>query len=103
MLKAGVDICHTSSANAALVIHPAAHHGFSTANRLEACRRIEDRLMIHGADVDTEISIHFQVDNMHAAEKRSLSARAVLVVSAKVGDKSPWKDSDAARGKIQNA
>ena len=102
MIKTAVDHCHSSPANAVLVLYPVAYSGFSTPARMEACRRIEDRLLHYGANVDVEISIHYQVDNMHAAERRMLSARAMLVVSSKVGDKSPWLDSDAARGKIQN-
>ena len=101
-IRSSMDFAHQSRNNVVLVIYPQVYSGLSVSVLLKEQRHIEDRLMAHSADLDIEISIHYIVDNMHGSEKRHLASRARLVTSTKVGSSSPWKDSEAARGKIAN-
>lgn len=102
-IRCSMDFAHQTRDNAVLVLYPQAYAGLSVSVLLKDQRHIEDRLLAHGADMEMELSIHYVVDNMHGSEKRTLASRGRLITSTKVGSTSPWKDSEAARGKIANA
>jgi hypothetical protein len=73
--------------------------GLAMTTLLSHQRRVEDRLLLHGANIDHEIAIHYE-DTQHGNDKRPLSSRARLCVSSRTGDKNPWLTSPATRGKI---
>ena len=100
LIKAASDLLHTSNHNAVLVMFPVHYPGLTCEAKLKNTRLIEDRLLFYSCDIGMEIAIHYNVDNMHISEKRPLSQRALLVVSAKISSTSPWKDSELARGKV---
>jgi hypothetical protein len=99
LIKATCDLLHGGPQYAALVMMPHPYSGLATATLLAHQRRIEDRLMLHGATIEHEIMIHYD-DTNHGNDKRQLSTRARLCLSSRTGDKSQWLSSPAARGKM---
>ena len=95
------NILHQSGQNALLVLLPQKYSGQSVKSNLAATRRIGDALLGSGLNMETDIAVHFAVDQMHGNDKRPLGARCRLCVSDHVPESnSPWLSSLAARGKL---
>lgn len=107
LVQAGCNILHQSSRHAMLVIYPQKYSGQTSKANLTAARRIEDMLLKCNANIDCDIALHFSIEGMHMNDKRTLGARARLVVSetlagADDSTSSPFMHGSAARGKISD-
>lgn len=94
---------HSSPNAAAYVIFPQQHSCIQPASVIANVRRVEDRLLFHGACFELpDSAVHFEVQEAHAGDKRPLSARTKLVISERHSrDLCPWINSRAARGKVE--
>ena len=105
LVQRGCNILHQDAHNAMLVIYPQKYSGQSAKANLTAARRIEDMLLKCNANIDCEVSLHFNIEGMHSNDKRNLGNRAQLVYSEALSDPSgdatsPFLAGAAARGKI---
>lgn len=97
------DILHQDHRHALFFMYPAMYPGMTAPRNIKACRRIEDRLMSHEVDINSEIGIQYVVDGQHGSDCRKLSSKGRLCVSEKVGEDSPWLTSEVYKyGKIEN-
>ena len=105
LVQCACNILHQDIRNCLLIIYPKKYSGQSSQATLAASRRIEDMLLSCQSNFDVEIALHYNVDGMHANDKRNLSARARLCFSETVTTEaipSPWMQSIASRGKIND-
>jgi hypothetical protein len=105
LVQCACNTLHQDIRNCLLIIYPKKYSGQSSQATLAASRRIEDMLIGCQANFDVEIALHYNVDGMHANDKRNLSARARLCFSETVSNEatpSPWMQSIASRGKIND-
>lgn len=107
LVQAGCNMLHQSARHAMLVIYPQKYSGQSAKANIMAQRRVEDMLLKCNANLDCDIALHFTIDGMHMSDKRTLGARARLVISETLSgsddaNSSPFMAGAAARGKISD-
>jgi hypothetical protein len=101
-IKAVADMCHQSNETAALLIYPATVPTLSFEANLKTRRRIEDRLMNAGLQIDNELLITCSVQERHGDDRRKLGLVCRLCVSSRVGVDSPWLKTETAQtGKLE--
>ena len=100
MIKRAACLLHASENNALWLIMPQLQKNQTITALLTAERRIVDKLLQAGVNIENQVSVHYQVDGMHAGDKRKLSCQAYFAVSAKVNGEA-WLESDVTRGKIE--
>ena len=88
--------------NCGLIFLPVFHSNTTSSILRSLQRTIEDRLVAHKVDISTEISLHFDVVDMHGNDQRHLSAKVILGLCEAWMGVSPWQKSEAARGKIDH-
>ena len=70
---------------------------------LEYGRTIEDRLLFYDVNIVLEISITWEIAEMHQNDKRRLSANARVCISGYVTpESSPWCKGQQAQGKLND-
>ena len=84
------------------VLYPVLHSNISLGSHLNYCRRIEDRLMFYKLDIATEISIHYDIKEMHGNDTRHMSSRARLCVSQTVHSSTCHKLSNTAPPRVEH-
>ena len=83
-------LLHQSDQHALLLYSPQRYGGQSCKSHLSAQRRVEDRLLAQGLNMDLEISLAYEVSNRHGNDNRehweagSRSATATSLAAAKV-------------------
>ena len=107
LVQCATNVLHQDIRHALLVIYPKKYSGQTSQATLGAQRRVEDMLMNCQTNFDTEVALHFNVDSMHANDRRNLSGRARLCYSetqSGSGDSNscPWMNGAGARGKISD-
>ena len=83
-------------------MYPQAHANFKLPQKLKVERTCEDKLLTMGLNMEADASLHFNIAEEHASDKRRLEARLRVVVSNDFQD-SPWLQSRAARGNLGEA
>ena len=83
-------------------MYPQAHANFKLPQKLKVERTCEDKLLTLGLNMEADASLHFNIAEEHASDKRRLEARLRVVVSNDFQD-SPWLQSRAARGNLGEA
>ena len=74
-----------------------------TALLLKYRRMIEDRLLYCKVNIDLEISVTWEIAEMHQNDKRRLSANARIGISDHVTlESSPWCKGQLAQGKLND-
>jgi hypothetical protein len=97
-IKAASDICHQSTHHAAFIIYPPFVKGLSFEQNLKVKRRIEDRCLKEGLDIETEVLLTCTIPEKHGNERRKLGLVGRVGVSARVGRESKWLNSEACQG-----
>jgi hypothetical protein len=101
-IKAVADMCHQSNDTAALLIYPTSVPTLSFDANLKTRRRIEDRLMAAGLQIDNELLVTCSVQERHGNDRRKLGLVCRLCVSSRVGYDSAWLRSDTVQtGKLE--
>ena len=75
LMKLGSTILHQDEHNAMIVFMPGQFRGLGISRQLFLIRRIEDRLLHYGLNIEHEISLHYTLDDAHAGDKRPLASR----------------------------
>ena len=101
-LKPIADILQQSEQNCLVLMYPQAHANFKLPQKLKVERTCEDKLLTLGLNMEADASLHFNIAEEHASDKRRLEARLRVVVSNDFQD-SPWLQSRAARGNLGEA
>ena len=100
IVKFAASMLHASGQNALFYLLPQQYNKNQAMTAvLSGQRRIEDKLLAAGIGVENPISIHYNIDGMHASDRRRLAAQARLAVSTKV-NADGWLQSAVSRGKI---
>jgi hypothetical protein len=101
-IKAASDLCHQSGDTAAFLIYPSVVPTLSFEANLKTRRRIEDRLLSAGLEIDNELLVTCSIQERHGNDRRRLGLVCRLCVSGRVGTDSPWLKSDASMtGKLE--
>ncbi|CAJ1374819.1 unnamed protein product [Effrenium voratum] len=89
-VQAAENIAHQSPNNAILVRYPIKYTSQSMATWLNFCRKIEDKLLSAGLDIEGSISATFDLSNTHGNDKREGTFMIRLCVSSAFQETSPW-------------
>ena len=68
-----------------LLLYKARYGGQSVKSQLGAQRRVEDRLLANGVNMECEVSLAYEVANRHGNDRRPLGGRVQLCFSDKAG------------------
>ena len=88
-IKAASDLCHQSGDTAAFLIYPSVVPTLSFEANLKTRRRIEDRLLSAGLEIDNELLVTCSMQERHGNDRRRLGLVCRLCVSGRVGTDSP--------------
>ena len=85
MIDTACNLLHQNKEHVLLLYKPAKYTGQSTRSQLNAQRRMEDRLLTNGVNMECEVSLAYEVANRHGNDRRPLGGRARLCFSEKAG------------------
>ena len=99
-IKCCADICHQDPKNVAFILYPLSTVNNHGERKIKAEHQLDERLMAHKLSIDHEGSIHYEVSDEHAGDRRPLSQRYRLCFSKSFEKNNPWLKSKGCRGKL---
>ena len=95
-------LCVVECVDSRFLMMPVQYSGQDYNVVLKVRRRIEDRLVALKTNLEKEISVTFNVSDIHGNVARKASTQARLCVAEVHKKIAPWNNCHAAKGKIEN-
>ena len=90
MIKSAADIADQSNRNSVFLRYPIKTKTQKMSAHLSVCRKIDDKLLECGLQIDNKITLNFNMSSCHGNDARAGSHECRLCTSAIAGQGSDW-------------